>query len=73
MIEKHGRKPNDEQYRRIGKMHNSKVGHFGLERTLKRSKDLQDTWEFQPQNMLDLNRGIFLKHPERLIYKSLSV
>ena len=55
MIEKHGRKPNDEQYRRIGKMHNSKVGHFGLERTLKRSKDLQDTWEFQPQNMLDLN------------------
>ena len=51
MIEKHGRKPNDEQYRKIGKMHNSKVGHFGLERTLKRFKDLQDTWEFQRQHI----------------------
>ena len=28
-----------EQYNTISKVHNSQVGHFGLERTLKRLKD----------------------------------
>ena len=32
-------KPNESQIVKIGMMHNSKVGHFGLERTLKRLKD----------------------------------
>ena len=30
-------------------MHNSFVGHFGLERTLKRLKEIGETWEFQRQ------------------------
>ena len=50
-IEKHGRKTNKEQYRRIGEMLNSKIGHFGLEHTLKCFKDLQDTREFQRQHI----------------------
>ena len=37
------------QYLKIGLLHNSIVGHFGLERTLKRFKDLKDTWEYQRQ------------------------
>ena len=41
----------DTQYRKIGKMHNSTVGHFGLERTLKRFKDIDDTWQFQRQHI----------------------
>ena len=32
-------------------MHNSIVGHFGLERTLKRFKDRKDTWEYQRQHI----------------------
>ena len=32
-------------------MHNSKVGHFVLERTLKRFKDIADTREFQRQHI----------------------
>jgi transposase InsO family protein len=35
------------QYKTIGKVHNSVVGHFGLERTLKRLKDLKQVWKFQ--------------------------
>ena len=38
-------------YRKIGRMHNSTVGHFGLERTLKRFKDLNETWVFQRQHI----------------------
>ena len=30
--------PNKIQYSKIGKLHNSKFGHFGLERTLQRSR-----------------------------------
>ena len=40
-----------EQYRKIGKLHNSQVGHFGLERTLKRFKDIKDIWVFQRQHI----------------------
>ena len=32
-------KPNESQIAKIGMMHNSKVGHFGLERTIKYLKD----------------------------------
>ena len=32
-------------------LHNTVVGHYGLERTLKRFKDLKDTWEYQRQHV----------------------
>ena len=32
-------------------MHNSFVGHFGLERTLKRLKEINETWKFQRQHV----------------------
>ena len=32
-------------------MHSSVVGHYGLDRTLKRFKDLKDTWEYQRQQI----------------------
>ena len=35
-------KPNESQIAKIGKLHNSKIGHFGLERTLKRFKYRKD-------------------------------
>ena len=38
-------------YRKISKVHNSRVGHFGLERTLKRFADMKDTWLFQRQHI----------------------
>ena len=38
---------NESKFSKIGKLHNSKVGHFGLECTLKRFKDLNDVWQFQ--------------------------
>ena len=44
-------KPNESQIAKIGMMHNSKVGHFGLERTLKRLKDQNDIWHFQRQHI----------------------
>ena len=44
-------KPNESQIAKIGMMHNSKVGHFGLERTLKRLKDQNDVWQFQRQHI----------------------
>jgi transposase InsO family protein len=40
-----------EQNHTIGKFHNSKVGHFGLERTLKRLKDSNQTLQFQRQHV----------------------
>ena len=43
--------PSPSQYTKIGMLHNSIVGHFGLERTLKRFKDLNDTWEYQRQHI----------------------
>ena len=43
--------PSSSQHTKIGKMHNSVVGHFGFGRTLKRSKDLNDTWEYQRQHV----------------------
>ena len=43
--------PSSSQYSKIGMMHDSIVGHFGLERTLKRFKDLKDTWEYQRQHI----------------------
>ena len=36
-------KPSPSQYSKIGMMHNPIVGHFGLERTLKRFKNRKDT------------------------------
>ena len=32
-------------------LHNTVVGHYGLECTLKRFKDLKDTWEYQRQHV----------------------
>ena len=43
--------PSPSQHSKIGRLHNSIVGHFGLERTLKRFKDLKDTWEYQRQHI----------------------
>ena len=40
-IESH--KPSPSQYSKIGMLHNTVVGHYGLERTLERFKDLKDT------------------------------
>ena len=36
-------KPSQSQYSKIGMLHNTVVGHFGLERTLKCFNDLKDT------------------------------
>ena len=44
-------KPNESQIAKIAKLRNSKVGHFGLERTLKRFKDRKDVWQFQRQHI----------------------
>ena len=44
-------KPNESQITKIGKLHNSKVGHFGLERTLKHFNDRKDLWQFQRQHI----------------------
>jgi hypothetical protein len=44
-------KPTREQYNTIGKVHNSQVGHYGLERTLKRFIDIKKTWQFQRQHV----------------------
>ena len=44
-------KPNESQIAKIGRLHNLKVGHFGLERTLKRFKDRKDVWQFQRQHI----------------------
>ena len=40
-------KPNKIQYSKISKLHNSVVGHFGLERTLRRFKELKNVRQFQ--------------------------
>ena len=32
-------------------LHNTVVGHYGLECTLKHFKDLKDTWEYQRQHI----------------------
>ena len=48
-IESH--KPSPSQYFKIGMLHKTVVGHYGLERTLKRFKDLNDTWEYQRQHV----------------------
>jgi transposase InsO family protein len=40
-----------EQYNTISKGHNSQVGHFGLERTLKRLKETNKMWQFQRQHV----------------------
>ena len=45
--------PSSSQHSKI--VHNSIVGHFGLERTLKRFKDLKDTWEYQRQHVRYFN------------------
>ena len=37
----------DYQYKTISSLHNSHVGHFGLERTMKRLLDINKRWEFQ--------------------------
>ena len=44
-------KPSSSQYSKIGMLHNTVVGHYVLERTLKRFKSLKDTWEYQRQHV----------------------
>ena len=44
-------KPNKVQYSKISKLHSSVVGHFGLERTLRRFKELKNVWQFQRQHV----------------------
>ena len=39
-------KPNKIQYPKISKLHNSKVSHFGLERSLRCFKELKNVWQF---------------------------
>ena len=39
------------QYSKIGMLLNTVVGHYGLERTLKRFKDRKDIWEYQRQHI----------------------
>ena len=48
-IESH--KPSPSQYSKIGMLHNTVVGHFGLECTPQRFKVLKDTWEYQRQHI----------------------
>ena len=40
-------KPSPSQYSKIGMLHNTIVGHYGLERTLRRLKKLTDTIDIQ--------------------------
>ena len=47
IMEKFKLTPN--QQRVIASVHNSFVGHFSLERTLKRLKEIGETWKFQRQ------------------------
>ena len=44
-------KPSPSQYSKIGMLHNTVVCHYRLERTLKRFKDLKDTWEYRRQHV----------------------
>ena len=44
-------KPSDILYSKIGKLHNSRVGHFGVERILKRFLAQNDTWKYQRQHV----------------------
>ena len=44
-------KPSDILYSKIGRLHNSKVGHFGVERILKRFQAKNYTWKFQRQHV----------------------
>ena len=44
-------KPSDILYSKIGRLHNSKVGHFGVERILKRFQAKNDTWKYQRQHV----------------------
>ena len=44
-------KTSPSQYSKIGMLHNTVVGHYGLECTLQRFKNLNDTWEYQRQHV----------------------
>ena len=44
-------KPSEILYSKIGKLHNSKVGHFGVERILKRFLAQNNTWKYQRQHV----------------------
>ena len=44
-------KPNDILYSKIGRLHNSTVGHFGVERILKRFQAKNDIWKYQRQHV----------------------
>ena len=44
-------KSSPSQYSKIDMLHNTVVGHYGFERTLKRFKELNDTWEYQRQHV----------------------
>ena len=39
------------QYRSITALHNSNVGHFGVDRTMKRLHDVKQQWQFQRQHV----------------------
>ena len=40
-------KLSSDHYKVISSVHNSLVGHYGLERTLIRLKQIKQTWQFQ--------------------------
>ena len=44
-------KPSDILSSKIGKLYNSKVGHFGIERMLKHFLAKNDTWKYQRQHV----------------------
>ena len=44
-------KPNDILYSKINRLHNSKVGHFGVERVLKCFQAKNDIWKYQRQHV----------------------
>ena len=47
----------------IASVHNSFVGHFGLERKLKRLKETGETWEFQRQHVRHYIDGCYDLRP----------
>ena len=40
------------QYQSIAELHNSKVSHFGVDRTMKRLSDVKKKWQFQRQHVI---------------------
>ena len=51
------------QYKTISSLYNSKVGHFGLDRTMKRLNDINQKWEFQRHHCPCCQKMSMLKIP----------